>query len=125
MHRPIAALMLLAVSLAAAAEDKGTTFVGAIQRDDVTVLDFSITVPAGKSASIVAEDGTRIELSAASAVVAGPKSVVRLLDASGKSLHEATMPGASSGPKRFSYRICKGAATYASPPASNASSCKS
>jgi hypothetical protein len=76
-------------SFQAFAANNAVHFSGSVQRDNAPPVIFTINVPAGETSKLTLEHGIILRFSAAATHGNPDRSVVRLLDSSGKQLHVA------------------------------------
>lgn len=118
------ALLLSGVSVSAfAGTTQSVQFSGLVRNDNSVPVRFDVQVPATQHAAIMLNDGSKLEFFTPSSGHA-KEAQVRLISSAGKTLHEATYPGAVAS-HSLDYLVCKGKVTYIGPAPSKLPSCTS
>ncbi|MDE2307106.1 MAG: hypothetical protein KGJ97_02305 [Xanthomonadaceae bacterium] len=111
----LAAFVLTAVPLQVFAASDFVTFDGSVRHGQAPATSFQLVVPAGETSRLTLDDGTVLEFTAAASHAKSARSMVELLDASGKQLHKATWPGDAPSQRSFRYVVCGDRAIFFSP----------
>jgi len=119
------ALLLSGVSVGAfAGTAQSVQFSGLVRNDNSVPVRFDLQVPATQHAAIMLNDGSKLEFFTPGSSGHAKEAQVRLISSAGKTLHEATYPGAVAS-HSLDYLVCKGKVTYISPAPSKLPSCTS
>jgi hypothetical protein len=123
MNRIAVALLLSGMSLGAfAGTAQSVQFSGQVRNDNAVPVRFNIQVPAKQHATLLLNDGSKLEFFAPGSPGHAKAAQVRLISAAGTTLHTATYPG-SVASRSLDYLVCGGKATYISPAPATVPSC--
>ena len=123
MKRIAMALLLSGLSVGAfAGTAQSVQFSGLVRNDNSVPVRFDIHVPATQHATLLLSDGSRLEFFTPGSPGHAKAVQVRLISASGATLHTATYPG-SVASRSLDYIVCAGQVTYISPAPVTVPSC--
>jgi hypothetical protein len=117
------ALLLAGISLGAfAASAQSVQFSGLVRDDSAVPTRFQIQVPAHQHATLLLNDGSKLEFFAPGSAGHANNAQVRLISAGGAVLHTATYPG-SVASRSLDYLVCGGKVAYISPAPATTPAC--
>jgi len=123
MKRFVMASALFGMSFGAfAGTAESVQFTGLVRNDSAVPFRFDIQIPAKQNATLLLGDGSKLEFFTPDSPGHVKAAQVRLVSASGATLHTATYPG-SVASTSLDYLVCEGKVTYISPAPYTVPSC--